>query len=715
MSAQLLSYEYFNSMIKPYISDLSVALVFGAGYYLFKFLKNRNENINTIEKKVQNQIKSSIKSKLDKWEQAKSLQIFNGLIISNNNSNVDAFKILPKMQQNCVTPDIITYNCLLDMSLRLDQEENAVKLFEEICDTFSGIYPDIVTFNIMLKHYVSEIKNFTMQKNISNEEKLEKVFKILAEIKSREILVNEITYNTAMDACVEVGDFEKTWELFNEMKQKNLKPDLYTYATLVKGLKNCGLPDAVEKALQILDYVTSGACAQIKADEVLFNSVIDICIANGKVHTAEKIFDDMKKSSHIKPSIVTYSIMIRGYGIVFNIQKAIELYEEIKQKGMQPNDIIYGCMMNCAVRCSNLPLMLQIFELMKNQGMKPNAIIYTTLIKGYNKMKQYQKAFEIFDQLSNEDKNKTNIVIYNVILDVCVESGNFEKLKEIYNHLKNKALENDVNPQPNLVTYSTVIKGFFKSNNFAEAFNIYEFLKTNKFKIDEVFFSIMIDNLVAACEYAKAEALFKEMQVLNIKRSSVIYSILIKMYAKSAQNSSSSTDMEKAVSLIKKMKEDGVKPSVISYTTLMQMFIKKKAIKQAINIFNEIKKEGLQPDQVCYNFIINGCTFNQNLENAIVFLLESLEKNVKLNDETYKNALEYLLNNKFMKYNDRVKHATNILNALNSKNIKVNYDLYSRLVRLIYKTNEEKNEKKIESEVSKNFKNYTCLYQKKNY
>jgi pentatricopeptide repeat domain-containing protein 1 len=297
-------------------------------------------------------------------------------------------------------------------------------------------------------------------------------------------------------------------------------------------------------------------------------------------------------------------------------------------------------------------------------------------------------------------------------LDVCVESSNFAKLKQIYNDLKNLAMESEANPQPNLVTYSTVIKGYFKSNNISEAFSVYEFLKTNNFKLDEVFFSIMIDSLVAAGECAKAETLFKEMQALNIKRSSVVYSILIKMYAKNAQSKDS--EMEKALGLIKLMKAEGVKPSVISYTTLMQMFIRKKMIKQAICIFTEIKKEGLQPDQVCYNFIINGCTFNQNLESAIVFLLESLENNVKLNDETYKNALEYLLNNKFMKYNDRVKHATSILNALNNKQIKINYDLYSRLVRLIYKNNQEKNEKKVESDVSKSFRNYTSLYQVKN-
>lgn len=718
MSTELLSYDYLSSMIKPYVSDLSLALVFGVGYYLFNYLQKRDDSNKKILTK---EIKTKIRSKLSKWEEAKSLQVYNGLIMSNNDSKVDAFTILDKMQKNSVTPDIITYNCLIDMSFKLNHDDKALKLFEEICDGFSGVHPDIVTFNIMLKHHVSEIKELSKFRDLPNSTKLEKIFQIISDIKARDIKINEITYNTAMDACIEVGDFEKTWELFNEMKALNLKPDLYTYATLIKGLKNCGCENAFEKAMNILELVKKGEEGEIKADEVLYNSVLDICIRNNKFETAEQIFTEMKQSFHFKPSIITYSIMIRGYGLIYNIEKAFDLYEEIKSRGLKPNDIIYGCLMNCAVRCSNLDLMIEIFEKMKSLSMKPNSVIYTTLIKGFNKMKQYEKAFEIFDQLSNEERNKSSIAVFNSILDVCVESSNFHKLKQIYEELKSLAVENESYPQPNLVTYSTFIKGLIKNNNIVEAMNIYEFLKTNNYKLDEIFYSIIIDGLAASGENEKAEMIFNEMKSLQIKKSSTIYSILIKMYAKSCINynkndSQASTrinkDLEKAVSLISMMKEDGIKPSIITYTTLMQMYIRKKQLKEAINVFHQIKKDGLEPDQVAYNFIINGCSFNQNLENAIIFVLESLQKNVKVSDETYKNVLEYLVNNKFMKYNDRVKSATDILNGLKSRNIQINYELYSKLMRLIYKKNEIRTEKKIENNICDSFKNFSNMMKK---
>ena len=155
MSAELLSYDYLSSVVKPYVSDLSLALVFGAGYYLFKYIQKNND-----KKQLNKEVKNNILQKIDKWEYAQSLNGYNGLIIKNFDKRIDAFNILTKMQKAGITPDIITYNCLIDMSFRNNQSENGIRLFEEICDPFSGVQPDIVTYNIIIKKYVSEIKEF---------------------------------------------------------------------------------------------------------------------------------------------------------------------------------------------------------------------------------------------------------------------------------------------------------------------------------------------------------------------------------------------------------------------------------------------------------------------------------------------------------------------------------------------------------------------------
>ena len=643
---------------------------------------------------------------------SKEANSFNTLILQNQDPLVDAYKILTQMHNAKVHPDITTYNRLIDMSFKFEQDENALKLFEEGCDSYSGVQPDIVTFNIIIKHYVKEIREVKKYQSIPFEKKLEKVFKIFGDIKAHELPLNAITYNTIMDACVEVGDFNRALSLFDEMKSIEIKPDIFTYSILMKGLKKCKGIENVRKAIEIFEMVKNEG-EELKVDEVLYNSILNLCVSNNQIEKAEEIFQEMK-NGNILPSEVTYSIMIKAFGNLKNMEKCYELYQELLSKNLVPNEYIFACLMNSAVKCSDLNILMDIYKKMNQYQIKTNPIIYTILIKRFAKAKKFQNACEIYDAIPKEIKEKSAIIFFNVILDVCAESENFEKLLSIFNELQDDSNSNL--PNPNLLTYTTVIKGLIKGKKFEEVMKIYNQLKNTNIKLEESVYNFMIDGFAEAGQKEKAESLFTEMKRLDVKRSSVIYSILIKMYAKTGLQNDE--DFTKATQLISLMREDGIKPSIISFTTIMQMYIRKKNIKAAVNIFQEIKREGLVPDVISYNFIINGCVFNQNLENGIAFLLESLNKKMKLNSETYKNTLEYLLNNNFMKYQERVNYASEILKGMKENNIELNYELYSKVMRMIYKNNESTSQRIVENgyrgngNVINNFNNFSNNFKK---
>jgi len=56
--------------------------------------------------------------------------------------------------------------------------------------------------------------------------------------------------------------------------------------------------------------------------------------------------------------------------------------------------------------------------------------------------------------------------------------------------------------------------------------------------------------------------------------------------------------------------------------------------------------------------------------------------------DTYNNLLEYLINNKFMKTNDRIKNISAIIKVLKERKFEIHYDLYSRLMKIVYSANE---------------------------
>ena len=686
---QVVSADYWTTYLKPIIADLGVALIFGIGYHLFKKL-----NKDTKSSSSSTDIKDKIKTSLSRWNEVKTLQKFNALISSNKDQSMDAYKILHLIEQNNITPDIISYNCLLDMSFRLGQYETAHKLFEEISEVTFPVQPDTVTFNILLKHIVEEI--------IKKEKTFDEVERLLRDMEHRKIEMNQITYNTAIDAAIESRQFNYAWELYEKMKQsETVKPDVFTYSTLVKGLKMVNenesqgkkyryndatvSKDNCERALEILNTIKSNG---LQLDNVLFNSVLDILVSFGEMHKAEEIFTQMKEN-HIQPTLVTYSTMIKGYGQIHNFKQALNVYNEMRSNNLQPNDVIYGCLLNSCIKGNKSEFIDVLYNNMLKDNIQPNSVIISTMIKGYSKSKQFNKALQLFTAVDNDIKN---ITVYNSMLECCIECNQINELKQLFNQLTQRAKNEDKAPVPNVITYSTVIKGFAKNGEIVEAKKIYDFVLNNFTELDELLFNTIADGFAKANQEEIALSVLNEMKLRNVKRSSIIYSILMRMYAHLNKE-------QKCVDMFAQMKHDGVKPSIIAYTNLMQMYIKKKKIVEAMNTFNELERE-LGADFVSYNFIINACTFNQKLEFAIEYLIQSMKKHIKVSDETYQNVVTYLLENKFMKFHVRCAHAQKLIVMFKENKIVLRNDLYQKLTKLIYSNNNVN--KEVEEGIKKN-------------
>jgi pentatricopeptide repeat protein len=122
----------------------------------------------------------------------------------------------------------------------------------------------------------------------------------LQKINDAEIHPNEITYNTIIDICVKAGVMPLAIHFFDEMQDLRLKPDAFTYSTLLKGFRmndfkiqdwSCNNPAirevypnldvisyqcSIQKALEIFSLYKEAYGNQV--DDVIFNCMIDTCL-----------------------------------------------------------------------------------------------------------------------------------------------------------------------------------------------------------------------------------------------------------------------------------------------------------------------------------------------------------------------------------------------------------------------------------------------------
>ncbi|XXG40292.1 hypothetical protein AAC387_Pa01g1049 [Persea americana] len=131
-------------------------------------------------------------------------------------------------------------------------------------------------------------------------------------------------------------------------------------------------------------------------DEELFLILIDSYGKAGIVQESVKIFQKMKQLG-VERSIRSYdtlfkNILIWGFFLSLRIETAYRFLDDMKNRGIDPNDVTYNTLINGCCRIKKMEDANKFFLEMKERNLVPNVITYTTMIKGYVSVGQVDEA-----------------------------------------------------------------------------------------------------------------------------------------------------------------------------------------------------------------------------------------------------------------------------------------------------------------------------------
>ena len=256
--------------VNPYLTDVGVGLVFGLGYYLIKYLYGDNAQSSA------KQAIKDVKGSQMVFDMARTIEEFNTMIKNNEeDAKLNPFEVLDKISKKQLTPDMNTYNNLLNACYTTGNFESADKLVEEIFDFAFPLQPDLSTYNILLKGISCKLDQ--SQSPEEKEKLAAKMDKLFDDIKKHSqngtFKPNDITINTVLDILIKAGQIKRAWDLFDAMKEEfGVEPDKYSYSTIIKALKYELDPSKLERAFGILEYlkVRQGT---VSNDEIIFNCI----------------------------------------------------------------------------------------------------------------------------------------------------------------------------------------------------------------------------------------------------------------------------------------------------------------------------------------------------------------------------------------------------------------------------------------------------------
>jgi len=354
-------------------------------------------------------------------------------------------------------------------------EDNLINIVIDICGKFS--YPDKIEqiLNI-LKQRKRSLSLVTYGKVITiygQLHKSNKIDELLEEVRKLETEFNEVTYGCIMEAYLRCGSCDKVEEMYDEIQRsKKLVPNIIIHTTLIRALAK---KRDFYKVISHYDKLRSNS--ECELNRIAYNALLDCCVKCNQYGKMSEIFEDMLKAAekykevaleenNIEPDLITYSTLIKGMCKSGAIHKAILLYEEMKSKGLELDEVFFNSLLDGFVKCNcNIQESEKVINDMIKMKIKFSNYTYSILIKLYTKNKMPEKALGVLDEMK---KNNIipGIIVYTCLLQVCIKKKMITRAIELFKEMCANKIK------PDKTAYNIIVNGCIFSGKLLAAYNI---------------------------------------------------------------------------------------------------------------------------------------------------------------------------------------------------------------------------------------------------
>ncbi|KAK6243834.1 hypothetical protein QUC31_010243 [Theobroma cacao] len=407
---------------------------------------------------------------------------------------------------------------------------------------------------------------------------------------------NEVTFTTMMGGLGKIDGVFEALEMFRMMRRKGVQIDSVSLSAVLSactkggeyGEFGCCRENDRFLCSVVLGEQVHGLVVKLgfECDLYLSNSLLDMYAKNGNMKSAETIFSNLGKGS-----VVSWNIMIAGYGQKGQKEKAVECLRRMQCCSFEPDEVTYINMLAACSKCGDVETARRMFDSM----LCPSVISWNAIISGYSQNENHKEAIELFRemQFQNVKPDRTTVA---VILGSCAGMEFLEGGKQVHAASQKAALYTD-----NYVA-SGLIGMYSKCGKIKMAECIFSYVP----ELDIVCWNSMIAGLTLNSLDKEAFMLFKQMQQGGMLPTEFSYTAILSCCAKL----SSSFQGRQVHSQIVK---DGFMNYVFVGTALVDMYCKCGDIDGARKYFDKMPIR----NTVTWNEMIHGYAQNGRGDEAV--------------------------------------------------------------------------------------------------
>lgn len=383
---------------------------------------------------------------------------YNNAILKCNKNEKRALRIFETMIDWKIKPDLLTFNCLINVCNKSNNLSLCWDLFNRMTKKYQ-IFPNHQTYQILFgsmfkqKHYDDIIKQFDKISNEYKYNKSDETLKIIYQILPytlisysklnkieickdlfyewfNEDLFNKLPQNSIINAIISIlttnNDVDEAIELL--IKYNSYYTDNRAYISILKSLQR--LNDNDDKLIKIYNLALKNSSNNNNNKSIdIFNIMLTQCINNKNWKLSNKIWNDLQ-SLKIKPDSITYIEYIQCIVYSLKLKKIPEIINEIISKQEKENEKLItqklsSCMMWSIIETiRNYPYLYNestfnpyhIFKICKYDfNILPNTDMFNELLYFSLKFLNYKQALNILDEMKQLNL-RSDIRTFNIFI-----------------------------------------------------------------------------------------------------------------------------------------------------------------------------------------------------------------------------------------------------------------------------------------------------------
>ncbi|KAL4560476.1 hypothetical protein LXL04_032628 [Taraxacum kok-saghyz] len=198
-----------------------------------------------------------------------------------------------------------------------------------------------------------------------------------------------ISWTTLVVGYAQGGNLSKAMESYRSLRKSTIPVDGFVLSSVMAVFADFAL---LQQGKQMHAYITKTPSG---LDISVGNSVMDMYLKCGVIEDADKVFDEMPKRN-----VVSWTVMITGYG----------------KHGLGKEAI-------------------NIFEKMKSENISPDGVTYLAILSSCSHSGLVDKSQEYFSRLQNDPTIKPNVEHYACMVDLLGRSGHLKEARNLINNM----------------------------------------------------------------------------------------------------------------------------------------------------------------------------------------------------------------------------------------------------------------------------------------